>query len=663
MKNNGTNGNRLKKNGLQPKGSFGPVENLENYLQPDWWRRIFNSMYLKTDADVVEDMQITCREVDIFTSILDIDKKMVILDLACGQGRHSLELARRGYCNVHGMDRSHYLIRKARNSGAAEHLNVSFKEGDARKLPYLNDTFDVVMILGNSFGYFESIEDDVKILKEVFRVLKPFGKFLIDVADGNYLRDNYSPRSWEWIDAKHFVCRERSLASDNQRLISREVITNINKGVILDQFYAERLYNRQTLTDLFKKTGYRNVEFQGNLETDSKRNQDLGMMERRIIVTAQVLKELSPVKCRRPALKNVVVLLGDPGKPDIVKPSGFFDENDFATIRALKTALNRLKEYKFTYLSNHNTMLGDLVKLRTRTDFIFNLCDEGFNNDPRKELHIPAMLEILNLPYTGANPRGLAYCYDKSLVRGIAEEMNIPVANALFIKTEDNVFEMNIDFPVIAKPNYGDSSIAITADNVAHNIEELNDAIIRIREKVGYDKPIIVEEFLPGKEITVGIIGNPPEFYQFLPFAEEDYSKLPPELPKICGYEAKWIDTSPYFKLLRSIPAILPEETEKVISDHCLKLFKRLDCADYARFDWRFDQNGIPKLLEVNPNPGWCWDGHLAKMAAIRGLEYAEMLRYILQAAEQRINGTNGNGHDAGKQKEAEREFSAVELN
>ncbi|MBN1158252.1 MAG: hypothetical protein JXA61_02635, partial [Bacteroidales bacterium] len=182
-------------------------------------------------------------------------------------------------------------------------------------------------------------------------------------------------------------------------------------------------------------------------------------------------------------------------------------------------------------------------------------------------------------------------------------------------------------------------------------------------EKVGYDKPIIVEEFLPGKEITVGIIGNPPEFYQFLPFAEEDYSKLPPELPRICGYEAKWIESSPYFKLLRSIPAILSEETEKVISDHCLKLFKRLDCADYARFDWRFDQNGVPKLLEVNPNPGWCWDGHLAKMASIKGLEYAEMLRYILQAAEQRINSTNGNGHDTGKQKETEPEFSAAELN
>jgi len=431
-------------------------------------------MYLKTDADVVEDMQITSKEVDLFTEILGVEKNMVILDLACGQGRHSLELARRGYRNLNGLDRSHFLIRKAKNISTAEQLNVNFKEGDARKLPYPTDTFDVVMILGNSFGYFESTEDDIKILKEVFRVLKPFGKFLIDVADGNYLRDNFSPRSWEWIDNKHFVCRERSLASDNQRLISREVISNINKGVVLDQFYAERLYTKESLGEMFNRTGYKNVSFHGSLETDSKRNQDLGMMERRIIVTAQVLKEWTPVKVKKQDLKNVVVLLGDPERPDSVKPTGAFDKNDLATIGQLKIALSQLNEYRFTYLSNHNSMLNDIIRLSPKTDFILNLCDEGFGNDPRKELHIPALLEMMNIPYTGANPQGLAYCYDKSLVRGIAREMGISVADAVFIKPEDNVFDMNIDFPVIAKPNYGDSSIAITAGNVANNIEELN---------------------------------------------------------------------------------------------------------------------------------------------------------------------------------------------
>ena len=650
MKHNNNNGSRVKKNGQQQNKALGPVENLEHHLQPDWWRRIFNSMYLKTDADVVEDMQITSSEIDLFTDILGLDKNMVILDLACGQGRHSIELARRGFTNVNGLDRSHYLIRRAKNNSGTEQLKVQFREGDARKLPYATDTFDVVLMLGNSFGYFESTEDDIKILKEVFRVLKPLGTFLIDVADGNYLRGNYSPRSWEWLDPKHFVCRERSLASDNQRLISREVISHIHKGVILDQFYAERLYDKENLVDMFNHTGYKHITFHGNLETDSKRNQDLGMMERRIIVTAKALKEWTPVKLKRTEVKNIAVLMGDPGKPDNVKPTGHFDENDMATIKNLQISLSRLKEYRFTYINNHNSLVNDLIKSRFKFDFVFNLCDEGYFNDPARELHIPALMELLGISYTGANPQCLAYCYDKSLVRGVAREMGISVADAVFINPEDNVFEMNIDFPVIAKPNYGDSSIAILAENVANDYEQLNDAIIRIRNKVGSDKPIIIEEFLPGREITVGIIGNPPESYTILPMAEEDYSQLPSELPKICGYEAKWLSTTPYFRLLKSIPADLSEDIEKLLSEQCLKLFQRLNCRDYARFDWRFDQNGVPKLLEVNPNPGWCWDGHMAKMASIKGLGYDEMLRMILQTAEQRIanNGNsngNGNGH------------------
>ena len=111
---------------------------------------------------------------------------------------------------------------------------------------------------------------------------------------------------------------------------------------------------------------------------------------------------------------------------------------------------------------------------------------------------------------------------------------------------------------------------------------------------------------------------------------------MPPELPKICGYEAKWMPDSPYWNL-KSIQAELPEETTRLIESCSLKLFERLECRDYVRFDWRLDNEGNPKLLEVNPNPGWCWDGHLAKMASFAGLNYQEMLEKILDAAERRI--------------------------
>jgi len=627
---------------------LGPVPNLEEHVNPNWWRNIFNSLYLKTDGDVVEDQKITSEEADLFLSILKISPEDRMLDLCCGQGRHSLELTRRGFKFIEGLDRSHYLIQKAKAQAKKEGLNVRFREGDARKLPYAFDTFDVVLILGNSFGYFETIEDDLRVLKEVFRVLKPWGRLLIDVADGGYLKESFQPRSWEWIDKKFFVCRERSLSLDEQRLISREVITHVEKGVIADQFYAERLYSKESLPQPLKASGFSDITFHGEFSPDSQRNQDLGMMERRLIATTVVKKEWTPVKKKpKEEVKNVVVILGDPSRPDRLKPSSVFDDDDFYTIDQLKSALRELREYNFLYLSNHDTLIQDLMKFKGKVDIVFNLCDEGYHNDDRKELHIPGLLEMLGLPYTGSGPQCLAFCYDKSLVRGIAKEMEIPVPEAFFIKPEDSAFELPFAFPVIVKPNFGDASFGITQRSVAYNIEELVNAILEIREKFGYDKSILVEEFLTGKDLSVGIIGNPPESYKVLPIIEEDYSALPDGLPRICGYEAKWLPDSPYWNI-KSIPAELPEGTKRLIIEWCLKLFERLECRDYCRFDWRLDAKGNPRLLEVNPNPGWCWDGHLAKMAKIAGMAYSGMLEIILKTAGLRfgIQAINGERHD-----------------
>jgi len=616
---------------------LGPVDSLEDYVQPDWWRNIFNSLYLKTDADVVEDLNITRKEVDLFTNILNLSTDDTILDLCCGQGRHVLELARRKY-KVEGLDRSRYLIQKAKASAKKENLNLKFKEGDARKLPFSPDSFEVVTMIGNSFGYFESVRDDLRILKEIFRVLKPWGQVLLDVTNGEYLREKFQARSWEWIDKKLFVCRERSLSADRQRLISREVVTDVTKGVIADQFYSERLYTKDDLFTLLGQAGFSDVVVHGEIATDSVRNQDLGMMEKRIVVTGKVKKEWTPVKkrLRKTTKKKIVVLFGDPNKPDPLKPCAIFDDDDLYTIDQLKSALHSLQEYDFTYLSNHNTIISDLNKVSGRIDLVFNLCDEGYNNDPRKELHIPALLEMLDLPYTGSSSQCLAFCYDKSLVRGIAKEMDIPVPEAFFIEPDDTSFNLPFCFPVIVKPNFGDSSFGITQHSVANNHEQLINAISMIRERLGYEKPILVEELLTGKDLSVGIIGNPLTSYTVFPITEEDYSDVPAGLPRICGYEAKWLPDSPYYQI-KSIPTNLEETTEKFIVECCMKLFERLECRDYSRFDWRLDAKGQPKLLEVNPNPGWCWDGHLAKMAKFGGMSYAEMLQAILQAAEQRL--------------------------
>ncbi len=636
VKKNVFNSNRQKPNSLSSR-CLGPIENLEDKVSPNWWSQVFDSLYLKTDGDLVDDPLITKIEVDILLDILKPSIEDKILDLCCGHGRHSLELARRGFKYVEGLDRSHYLIQKAKNHAKKEGLNVKFREGNALKLPYSPDSFNVVLILGNSFGYFESLKDDLKVLKEVFKVLKPWGRIFIDVADGEYLKTHFQPRSWEWIDKKHFVCRERSLSSDGQRLICREIITHVEKGVIADRFYAERLYTREALRELLQTAGFSDITFHKEFVSHSKRNQDLGMMERRIFVSAVAKKEWSFVKKKaKKELKHVVVLLGDKRKPDPLKPMGIFDDDDIYTIDKLKEALNELEDYRFSYLDNHDTLIFDLIKIKPKINFVFNLCDEGYFNDPLKEAHIPALLEILGIPYTGSGPRCLIYCYDKSLIRGIAREMGIPVPSGVLVKSEDMSFDFSLNFPVIVKPVFGDSSFGITARSVVNNLEQLLDVIHETRENFGYDKPILIEEFLTGKDLSVGIIGNPPDDFIVLPIIEEDYSQLPLDLPRICGYEAKWLPDSPYGKI-RSIKAELPEEVKGFIIECCLKLFSRLECRDYCRFDWRLDYEGNPKLLEVNPNPGWCWDGHLAKMAEIAGITYKEMLGLILEAAQKRL--------------------------
>jgi D-alanine-D-alanine ligase len=623
---------------------LGPIENLESYVKADWWRHIFNANYLRTDGDVVNDEAITRREVETFLGLLDLDREAAILDLCCGQGRHVLEMARQGYRNVHGLDRSHYLITRARGIAKKEGIAITLKEGDARKLPFPSDHFDAVTILGNSFGYFETQQDDIQVLAEIRRVMKPGGKLLVDITDGDHMRASFEPRSWEWIDRNYFVCRERSLSEDGQRLISREVITHVKKGVVADQFYAERLYNHTTLSGLLQQNGFAGIERKGSLHTESERNQDLGMMAKRNIVLAKASKpDVRVQRLPRSGPLQIAVLLGDPRKQDRVKPGASFDDDDRYTIEELKKALGELDSYRFSYFDDHDKFIGNLNDWRTKFDLVLNLCDEGYNNQASCELHVPALLEMAGIDYTGGNPQCLAYCYDKSLIRGLASEMDIPVANAYIVKPEDTTFiDITIPFPVIIKPNFGDSSFGITRSSVCYNVTELENAIVGSRLQFGYQCPVLVEQFLTGKDISVGVIGNPSSQFEFLPIIEEDYSALPDGYPRICGYEAKWDPESPYWQI-RSVPAYLGDATEQFLQDSCLKLFERVECRDYARFDWRLDDNGTPRLLEVNPNPGWCWDGHLAKMAKHADVSYSMMLGMIIEAALLR------RGHAAGQ--------------
>ncbi len=614
--------------------TLGPVSDLERHLPSDWWRTLFNSLYLETDGDVIENDRNTAQEVDLLIDSAGIERNERILDLCCGQGRHSLELAARGFVRVTGLDRSRYLIRLARKRARQRSLPVSFHEGDARRFRLGDAEFRCVCVLGNSFGYFERPEDDLAVLEAVKRSLGSGGTLVMDLMDGDWMRGHFEPRSWEWVDQNHFVCRERDLAGDGDRLISREVVVHAERGVIADQFYAERLYSQERLDALLSGAGFTNLCFHQLLAPDSPRNQDLGMVAHRLFLTCRAPPRARLVPRRSALIADIAVLLGDPRLPDPVKRNGCCSDEDFETIERLKTALHELPDYRFRFFDNHASLFADLRA--NRPQFALNFCDEGFNNDAFMELHVPALLETLDIPYSGAGPSCLGLCYNKALVRGIAQSIDLPVPAETYFNSDDLAATIPSVFPALIKPNYGDSSIGIGQDAVVHSWEEAIACLGRLREQMPLC-PILIQEFLTGPEYSIGIIGNPGQGFRVLPPLEVDYSRLDPGLPRLLSYESKWVPQSPYWSQIGYCEARLDEESRRKIVDYSSILFERLGCRDYARFDFRADGEGEIKLLEVNPNPGWCWDGKLNLMAEMAGLRYSELLRLIIEAAQERV--------------------------
>ncbi|KAI9140699.1 hypothetical protein BKA69DRAFT_1125441 [Paraphysoderma sedebokerense] len=826
----------------------GRVQTLETHVPSAWWSSIFSDdLYLKTDGDVVEDPDITRSEVDLLESYAFLDSIFKrglaqpdspnsgpkILDLCCGQGRHSLELARRyPHLQLYGHDQSKYLINLAKERSQQQGVTdrCRFTVGDCRTIPYPDASFDLVMIMGNSFGYFSSTTSDLQVLKECSRVLKkseqnPTGYLILDLTDGYYMKHNFSPRTWEWIDDSTFVCRERQLSKDGKCLVSREVVTETAKGVVRDQFYMERLYERDEVEMLLEMGGFGTVKEKtdGAKETAekvegvevvtaakelSKRKEDLGMMEQRMLVFAVKEKDYLPLPSASPQLSidttstastdhhssldsainvsspangpdskpksasslslpppasshvikttnkganqvkfdttpplipHLLVLFGDSSIPCFGKLNNTWNPEDVATRQKLVDMLaqfwnlshasssslklengnaigNGVEEFvvideseakigRLTIVEKHDSMLKTLLEImnssksqsnasmRTReVPFVLNLCDEGFENDALKELHVPALLEMLNMQYSGAGPQCLGFCYDKGLVNQTAAALGIPTPqetyylNSLTCHSHSSshfnpsffhslLQHHSIPYPAFIKPLRGDNSLGITSRSVVYNQHELF-SYIQDLFQMGIND-IIIQEYLTGPEFSVGMIGNPESGYYFLPILQVDYSCIVEKnLVPILGYESKWDPDSPYWNDIKYVRATLPVEVEELLKVRCTVLFERFGCRDYARFDFRAQGDFLDtlssqspassspssgslnsssessqiyehtldstnpaskiKLLEVNPNPGWCWDGKMAYMAKLEGHNYQELMMMILNAAWER---------------------------
>ncbi|GBE15078.1 MAG TPA: class I SAM-dependent methyltransferase [Proteobacteria bacterium] len=249
-------------------------------VRSDWWKTLFDEIYLLTDSRSVCDEDLTGREVDVICGILPMDTRMALLDLCGGQGRHSIELASRGFTGCTVLDYSRFLIERGRAMASEMGRPIRFLQGDARETGLPSESFDCVIIMGNSLGYLPRPEDDLGILAESMRLLKPGSRVLVDTADGEQVREEMSPVAWHEVDETVVVCRRREIAEN--AVSARELVLCKDRGLLRDQTYRIRLFDGDMLVRLLSDAGFSAVQLYRNFTPHDTKG-DYGFMDRRIV--------------------------------------------------------------------------------------------------------------------------------------------------------------------------------------------------------------------------------------------------------------------------------------------------------------------------------------------------------------------------------------------
>ena len=311
----------------------------------------------------------------------------------------------------------------------------------------------------------------------------------------------------------------------------------------------------------------------------------------------------------------------------------FYAEWDtLETITAVKKALQ--ERHNVTLIEANDRAFRKFQELRP--DIVFNIA-EGLNGSSR-ESQIPTMLEMLTIPYTGSDPLTLAACLDKSRTKEILSYHRIP--NPPFVVLDDvrrlECFKLSL--PAVVKPLHEGSSKGIYSASVVNSMEELAEQVARVLEV--YGQPALVEQYLPGREFTVALLGNGDDL-TVLPIVEMRFECLPEGVKPIYSYEAKWIwDQSTNPLDIFECPAKLDGVLQKNIEDICRRAYKVLRCRDWCRIDVRLDASGEPNILELNPLPGILPNVEdnscFPKAARAMGTNYKELINLVLDIAMKR---------------------------
>ena len=266
---------------------------------------------------------------------------------------------------------------------------------------------------------------------------------------------------------------------------------------------------------------------------------------------------------------------------------------------------------------------------RIDCDLVFNLAESFAGNDTA-DYCIASYLELLGKRFTGAGSHGLLYAQDKAMAKKILEFHGIhtPVFARSFRGRLD--FSHDLAFPVIVKPAREDGSIGIEFNAVVSSIRELMERIDWLH--ANFDSPVLIEEYVEGREMYVGVIGN--DNPQPLPVVELDLSKLPEGTPRIAGAEVKWgKGTRAYRDTKSAIAEDLSEEAAALMQTTAVAVYQALELRDYARIDMRLRPDGRVAVIEANPNPWLASKAEFSLAARKSGRNYTQLIDEIVDLA------------------------------
>jgi D-alanine-D-alanine ligase len=267
--------------------------------------------------------------------------------------------------------------------------------------------------------------------------------------------------------------------------------------------------------------------------------------------------------------------------------------------------------------------------LREKVDLVFNIA-EGRGNYRSREAQVPSVLEMLDIPYTGSDPQCLTVCLDKPLTKKIVAAGGVNTPNWRLITGEKEFPEISwkgFSFPAIIKPAYEGSSKGIRHGSLVPTPEQVPEIASELLRY--YRQPVMVEEYIDGEEVTVGIIGNlPPKILGIMRVVSKKGNKR-----FIYSLEVKrdWENLVDY-----ECPARLEENTRDKLAQSSLLVFQLLGCRDFARLDFKVDPQGVPHFLEINPLPGLGDYSDLVIMAIKQDWSHEALIQAVLDAALER---------------------------